>query len=48
MPPMLRYVLEEAKRPRSKQEVEAERKLVFGIGSIADVSAAKQAARRQL
>lgn len=48
IPPIFRYMLEEANRPRSQREVEAEAKLALGIGSIAEVSAAKQAARRQL
>lgn len=48
IPPILRYMLEEANRPRSQREIEAEAKLALGIGSIAEVAAAKQAARRQL
>jgi hypothetical protein len=44
---MLRYIREEANRPRSQQEIEAEGRLALGIGSIAEVSAAKQATRRQ-
>jgi hypothetical protein len=47
IPPILRYIREKANRPRSQQEIEAEGRLALGIGSIAEVSAAKQAARRQ-
>ncbi len=46
LPPILRYILEEASRPRSQRENEAWGALVLGVGSIKDVAEAKQQARQ--
>lgn len=41
IPPILRLIIEDANRPRSKEEDEAARRFVLGSGTIAEYVTAK-------
>jgi hypothetical protein len=45
IPPILRLIIEDANRPRSKEEDEAARRFVLGSGNIAEYMTAKHNAK---